>query len=351
MPKLRSRSRSKASSDEIKKSVKKAKNRVKPEFEPRFDKVVSTGSTLLDLAISGKRIRGGGIPGGIYIEIYGPNSSGKTALACEILASAQIRGGKTKFGDGEARLDAAYAAVYDFLVDIDDEDSYFKPNTAPELFDGIRNWEPEQNEGINVFAADSIAVLSTDLELSEEGDKRGQKRAKEIHAGLRKTRIKVERENIIVVLTNHELDGSTPGGKGPGFYASLRLRIAPQFPNNKIVMKKKIGKKKKEVSVTKGVISTVTVKKSSIDEPYRTAPDYIMFNVGIDDIRANLQWQKDMTGDTKYLAVDEEFARINDAIKYIEDEELEDELRENIIDLWEDIQSKFEVKRKKKKRR
>lgn len=337
--------------EQVKASAKEGKTRVKPEFEPRFDKVVSTGSTLLDLAISGKRVRGGGIPGGIYVEIYGPNSCGKTALACEILASAQIRGGKTKFGDGEARLDAAYAEVYDFLVDMDDEDSYFKPNTAPELFDGIRNWNPEKTDAINVFAADSIAVLSTDLELSEEGDKRGQKRAKEIHAGLRKTRIKVEQENMIVVLTNHELDGDTPGGKGPGFYASLRLRLAPQFPNNKVIMKKKIGAKKKEISVTKGVITTVTVKKSSIDEPYRTAPIYIMFNVGIDDIRANLQWQKDMTGVSKYIVGDREFGIINKAIEYVEDNDLEDELREQIIDLWEDIQKQFEVSRKKKKRR
>jgi RecA/RadA recombinase len=63
----------------------------------RFDKVVSTGSTLLDLAIAGKKVRGGGLPGGILVEIYGPSGSGKTSLLAEIAHQCNEKGGLFAF--------------------------------------------------------------------------------------------------------------------------------------------------------------------------------------------------------------------------------------------------------------
>ncbi|MHA2070034.1 MAG: hypothetical protein ACXABY_37185, partial [Candidatus Thorarchaeota archaeon] len=68
-----------------------------------WDRMYSTGSTQLDLAISGTRVRGGGIPGGIMVEIFGPPSTGKTALLAEIIAGAQLKGGEAMFGDPEGR--------------------------------------------------------------------------------------------------------------------------------------------------------------------------------------------------------------------------------------------------------
>src|SRR4030067_647541 len=122
---------------------KQAKKEIIPDKEPSFERVVSTGSTLLDLAISGRRIRGGGIPGGIFIELFGPPSAGKTALLCEILASAQIRGGQTKFADSEARLDSLYAKAYDFAIDPNDETVYCKPKTVEDMFSAVLDWRPE----------------------------------------------------------------------------------------------------------------------------------------------------------------------------------------------------------------
>ena len=66
--------------------------------------MISTGSTLLDLIISGTRVRGGGLPGGILVEIFGPSGTGKTVLLCEIGGVIQRQNGDVRYGDPEARL-------------------------------------------------------------------------------------------------------------------------------------------------------------------------------------------------------------------------------------------------------
>jgi hypothetical protein len=142
----------------------------------------------------------------------------------------------------------------------------------------------------------------------------------------------------------------TPGGRGIPYYASLRMRIKPHYPKGKILKTRTVGRNKK-VNKVIGVWSDVEITKSSIDEPYRVAPVYIIFGHGIDDVRANLQWIKDMTGSTKYDAVSSKFGMLEPAIKHIEQNNLEDELREDVIDLWEDIQQRFRVERKTKRRR
>src|SRR5512137_2055750 len=117
------------------------------------ERVVSTGSTLLDLAISGKRRREGGIPGGIIVELYGPSGAGKTAILAEICGSAQKRGGVVKFCDPEARLDQQYTQIYGVSVKTDFFD-YHRPDTVSELFhQHLYDWEPKC-DGIPVFAGD-----------------------------------------------------------------------------------------------------------------------------------------------------------------------------------------------------
>lgn len=82
------------------------------EYDGSIGTVISTGSTLLDLAISGGRVRGGGIPGGIFVEAFGPPSSGKTVLLCEIAGAIQRQGGEVMFYDPEARLNKKFAEVF-----------------------------------------------------------------------------------------------------------------------------------------------------------------------------------------------------------------------------------------------
>lgn len=316
-----------------------------------FRTVISTGSTLLDLAISGGRIRGGGVPSGILVEVFGPSGVGKTSVLAEICADAQAKGGALKFLDPEARLDQEYMRIYGMELDKAD---YYMPDTVSEVFEHILKWNPpDPPEGAtNVIATDSLAALSSDLELSEGGDKRGQKIAKDFSQGLRKTCRLIKKNNFIVACSNQVRQGDTgevtSGGKGIPFYASLRIRVGP--PTQDKYLKKTITVGGKQHEKIYGIQSICTIKKSSVDDPYRTAPIFIVFGFGIDDIRGNLTYLKAMTGGDKYNAITKEFARIDAAIAYIEENNLELDLKNKVIDLWEEIENKFKVQRKPKKR-
>ena len=153
---------------------KKASQPVKAEkeYDGDFGTVISTGSTLLDLAISGGVVRGGGIPGGILVEAFGPNGSGKTILLCELAGDVQRKGGETQFHDAESRLNNGFAQLFGFKVN--DKD-YFVPDKVPEVFEAVRNWTPEKKGTIHGVFADSLAALSTALEMDDdEGDKPGE---------------------------------------------------------------------------------------------------------------------------------------------------------------------------------
>jgi RecA/RadA recombinase len=166
-------------SKQVKDKVENApKTRVKkPELDGDITKMISTGSTLLDLAISGGRIRGGGIPAGILVEIFGPSSTGKTVLLTEIAGNIQNQKGEVMFQDPEARLNKQFAKLFNFELD---EAEYSRPNLVPEVFQNVRNWEPKDPGVVNGIFADSLAALSTDMEMgSEEGDKMGARRGKE----------------------------------------------------------------------------------------------------------------------------------------------------------------------------
>lgn len=202
-----------------------------------------------------------------------------------------------------------------------------------------------------MFGADSTAALSSELEMSDDGDKRGQKRAKDFSQGMRIISRQIADPFKIVWFNNQIRTGDmgqnvTSGGHAIKFHASLRLYISR---SGKIEKQKKI-KTGKTIKKVIGVESAVQVVKSSVDEPFKKVPLFIVFNVGIDDIRGNLVWLKDVTRNSKYPAVDKEYANIYDAIAYIEKENLEKELREDVIDMWEEIEEEFRMERKKKVR-
>ncbi|KKL48460.1 hypothetical protein LCGC14_2325310, partial [marine sediment metagenome] len=313
---------------------------------------ISTGSTLLDLAISGGRKKGGGIPAGILVEIFGPAGSGKTVLLCEIAGGIKRGGGSTRFNDPEARLNKQFAKLFDLDVD---EIEYSQPNTIPEVFLPVRSWNPE-GDAIHGIFTDSLAALSTNLEMDkDEGDKMGMRRAKEFSEELRKTCRILAQKNFLMVASNQlrqDVDPlsftkyTSPGGLAIGFYSSLRLRLAII---QKIVIKKTVGGK--EVKRVVGIRSTVEVFKSSVWSPYRTAPITIYFDYGIDDIRQNLQFIKTYTKNEIYMIGDKNLDKSMDvSIAIIEKDNLEKKLKEEVIDLWEFIESKFEINRKPKVR-
>jgi len=336
-------------------------------YNARFDKVVSTQCTLLDLIISGDKVRGGGIPGGVFVEIFGPSGAGKSALLASICASAQRRGGEAKYQDPEGRFDPEYAKTYEAYIT---SKNYSMPNTVLEAFEPFYSWKPKNPEAINVIAMDSLAALSTEMELEEE-DKRGQKRAKDFSQELRKVCRIITLNDWVVAASNQVRENErglyAPGGRAPGFYASLRLKVSFAFPSFEITRKVKVGSqvgqedvdeeeetketKKKEkgkvVEETVGIMSDVKVVKSTVGSPYREARIYIVFNYGIHDVMGNLQYMKEMTNANTYVCdydTGKSFNSMDKAINFIAENNLEGALRERVIDMWEEIDRKFKEK-------
>jgi len=331
----------------------KIKNKVvkdKPVWEGS-DNVISTGSTLLDLAISGGRFEEGGIPTGIFVEIFGPSGTGKTVLLSQLAGNMQKKNGHIMFHDPEARLNTQFAKM--FGLDTSGIE-YTIPNTVPEMFKSVRKWIPEKTDN-NLYGvfADSLAALSTDMEMDkDEGDKMGMRRAKEFSEELRKTCRIITQKNILMACSNQirqNLDAGpygqkfkSPGGEAIGFYSSLRLRCS-NATKIKIVQKIK-GKDHNRIV---GIKVSMEVFKSSVWSPYRTADIYIIFDYGIDDVRGNLTFLKTTTGDTIYKLNEKPLGRsLDHAIKMIEDEGLENELKGKVIELWREIEEKFQTPRK-----
>lgn len=311
-----------------------------------INRVVHTGSTLLDLAISGKRRRGGGIPSGILVELFGGPGTGKTGVLASICASAQSQGGEAEMDDPEGRLDQEYSQIYGMSL-MESQFSYSRSKLVSELFGHMQGWKPKNPEAINVFAGDSMAALSTEMEMEDE-DKRGQLRAKEFSAGFRKTCLLIAEQDRLVVLTNQIRAGdggshTTPGGFALPFYASLRIRF--RFALQKAHLEEEIkfnltdeAKKEKTVEAVIGIKVDCWIAKSTVDEPYREIPLYIVFGYGIDDIRANLQYIKEMTVASTYMVGNKSYRGMNQAIKAVEEGGRELEVRETVIDIWEEIQ-------------
>jgi len=337
-----------ASVQEVKESEELALEPLIREKPISYGETLSTGSTLLDLCLTGGRCHFGGVPYGILLEIYGRSGSGKTSVLSELGAASQSKGGDVRFADPEARLDEAYAQTYGLSIP---KDNYFKPDTVTELFDLIGNWNPPVGKP-NVFAADSLDALSTKMEMEGE-DKMGMRRAKEFSEGLRKHCRLIEKRDWIIACSNQVRQGDngdvTPGGKAVEFYSSARISI-----NRTAFIEKERtlpGKKKAHKRVI-GIISKCKVTKSSIDKPYRDCLVYIIFDYGIDDIRGNLQYVKDVDELSKYWVGDDHpgYVAMDDAIAYIEKNKRESMLKERTIKLWNDVEARFKQERKQKTR-
>lgn len=340
-------------SSQMKRKATKVNDQQIQEYDGDFGKVISTGSTLLDLAISGGRIRGGGVPGGILVEIFGPSGSGKTVLLSEMAGDIQRLGGDVMFHDPEARLDKSFARM--FGLDIKEE-NYKQPDRVPEVFKAVRTWEPVGNGGIHGIFADSLAALSTTQEMeNEDGDKMGMRRAKEFSEELRKTCRILKQNKFLMVCSNQvrvNIDAgpyaqkyTTPGGEAIGFYASLRLRtLRPEKIKRKIRIKGK-----EEVRII-GVETQVEVYKSSIWKPYHIAPVTILFDYGIDDIRDNLQYLKECYQTKIYAIKNRTLSNsMDESIRIVEQEGLENELKDEVIDVWQSIEERFKSERKPKR--
>jgi len=303
---------------------------------------IPTGSLTLDMALGI-----GGVPRGRIVEIYGPESSGKTTVALSIVAQAQKAGGEAAFIDVEHALDPVYAQALGVNIDnllVSQPDS---GEQALEIAEALI-----RSGAIDVIVLDSIAAMTTRAEIDGEmGDLHVGQLARLMSQAMRKLTAAISKSNCVAIFINQirEKIGvmygnpeTTPGGRALKFYSSVRIEVRK-------------GEVIKEGSNIIGASTRCKVVKNKVAPPFKEAEFDMMYGQGISrtgellDLAVELDIIK--KGGSWFSYKDQKLGQGRDNVKEIlkNDEELMKEIEEQVMARKDEINTAPAKKEKKGK--